>query len=113
VGQGISPRKHPFFSWFHSEGPLVHLLLPALPTSQDPGNISTTEFYDGLFEHIDITPTQYELAVQHYKAVASHLSEDSLCDDVYPQGSFALGTVIRPFRRGGDADYDLDIVCHS
>lgn len=29
------------------------------------------------------------------------------------QGSFAFGTVIRPFRRGKDADYDLDIVCQS
>jgi len=29
----------------------------------------------------------------------------------YPQGSFRLGTVTRPFRQGKDVSYDLDVVC--
>jgi len=75
--------------------------------------LTSKEFFEGLFEQLDITPSQFKEAEQHYKAVADHLSEDSLCDDVYVQGSFALGTVIRPFRKGKDADYDLDVVCQS
>ena len=30
---------------------------------------------------------------------------------IYPQGSFRLGTVVRPIRGGVDADYDIDLVC--
>ena len=75
--------------------------------------LTSRDFYESLFQRLDITPSQYKAAEEHYNAVGKHLSKDSLCDDVYVQGSFALGTVIRPFRRGKDADYDLDIVCQS
>ena len=30
---------------------------------------------------------------------------------IYPQGSFRLGTVVRPIRGGVEADYDIDLVC--
>src|SRR5690606_36343670 len=29
----------------------------------------------------------------------------------YPQGSFRLGTVVRPLRGGVEAEYDIDLVC--
>ncbi len=30
---------------------------------------------------------------------------------IYPQGSFRLGTVVRPLKEGRDSDYDIDLVC--
>ena len=66
-----------------------------------------------LYKQIDITPTQYELAKSHYEAVAKCLTDDCVATDVYTQGSFAFGTVIRPYKEGRDADFDIDLVAQS
>ncbi len=63
-------------------------------------------------ETLDVPPSAYEQAEERYQAVGDWLCEgDSPVHDkepdVYPQGSFALGTVVRPLF--GD-DYDLDAV---
>ena len=31
--------------------------------------------------------------------------------EIYPQGSFALGTVTRPYSKDNNASYDLDFIC--
>lgn len=64
-----------------------------------------------IIKKIDITETMVENAKSKYKAVAKELSETGLEVDIYPQGSFALGTVVRPFTEGKDVDYDLDFIC--
>ena len=67
-----------------------------------------------LAKSLDISETQYEAAVKHYEAVGDCLSKDdspiaTYDPQVYPQGSFRLGTMIKPFN---DADqYDIDLVC--
>ena len=66
-----------------------------------------------LYKQIDITPTQYELAKSHYEAVAKCLTDGCVATDVYTQGSFAFGTVIRPYKEGRDADFDIDLVAQS
>jgi hypothetical protein len=66
-----------------------------------------------LYKQIDITPTQYELAKSHYEAVAKCLTDGGVASDVYTQGSFAFGTVIRPYKEGRDADFDIDLVSQS
>ena len=66
-----------------------------------------------LYKQIDITPTQYELAKSHYEAVAKCLTDGDVAADVYTQGSFAFGTVIRPYKEGRDADFDIDLVSQS
>lgn len=64
-----------------------------------------------IIKKIDITDTMAENAEQKYKAVAKELCEKGLEVNIYPQGSFALGTVVRPFTEGKDVDYDLDFIC--
>ena len=64
-------------------------------------------------EALDLTPTQYEDAVQKYQAVGAWLNKpDSLlavADPlVYPQGSIAIGTATKPVGRD---EFDLDLVC--
>ena len=64
-----------------------------------------------LINNLDITPTMHLNATQKYKRLAKYLIDNGIDAEIYPQGSFALGTVVRPITRGDDAKYDLDFVC--
>ena len=73
-------------------------------------------FLEKVAEDIDIAPSKYQQAVDRYKAVGHWLEEGEYPDcadtpDIYPQGSFRLGTVVRPIRGGKEVDYDIDLVC--
>ncbi len=66
-----------------------------------------------LVDQLDVPPSKYEEAKSRYDAVGQWLdASDSPLNpykpEIYPQGSFALGTVIRPL---GEEDYDVDAVC--
>lgn len=59
-------------------------------------------------EELDISPQQYELAVRRYGDLGQWLVALGIGDsDVYPQGSFRLGTVLQPI---GGGDFDIDLV---
>lgn len=65
-------------------------------------------------DSLDISETEYNAAVQSYKAVGGYLSnEDSALapyePTILPQGSFLIGTVIKPISK--KCDLDLDLVC--
>jgi hypothetical protein len=68
---------------------------------------------DQLCQQIEVTETQYLTATSRYEAVGSwlaganspHLSQAQ----IYPQGSIALGTTIKPIGRN---EFDVDLVCH-
>ena len=64
-----------------------------------------------LVSQLDITPTMYNNAVEKYTAIAGFLAECGITADMYPQGSFAFGTVVRPNTKDPDASYDLDFIC--
>lgn len=66
-----------------------------------------------LIEDLDVPPSKYKDAKNHYDAVGSWLNDEgsplaAYSPTIYPQGSFALGTAIKPI---GDDDYDVDAVC--
>lgn len=66
-------------------------------------------------ETLDIPDSKYEEAVAKYQAVGKWLdANDSRLHiyrpTIYPQGSFRLGTMIRPINDGDE--YDIDLVCH-
>ena len=59
-------------------------------------------------EVLDISPEQYGLAVHRYEDLGRWLVSEGIGDpDVYPQGSFRLGTVLRPT---ASSDFDIDLV---
>jgi len=66
-----------------------------------------------LARQLDIPEALHQQAVSHYTAVSDWLHAcpvlGPLKPRVFGQGSFALGTTIRPFK--GD-EYDLDFICH-
>ena len=72
------------------------------------------QFLTFLAESLDISDTRYEEAESRYKAVGQWLGREEsplavYGPQIYPQGSFRLGTVIRPI---DDRDeYDIDLVC--
>ena len=64
-------------------------------------------------QSLDISDTLFEDAERKYRAVGSWLSEgDSqlakFTPEIYPQGSFLLGTVIKPL--SDEDEYDIDLV---
>ena len=79
------------------------------------------EGIDEIFEYVsrtlDISDKLFSRAEAEYKALGDWISEQTSADDtnnnyeveIYPQGSFALGTVIKPI--SDEDDYDLDILC--
>ena len=75
-----------------------------------------SEFLNRIAQDIDIPPSKYQQAVERYESVGKWLEQGNYqyCHDtpsIYTQGSFRLGTVVRPIRAGAEADYDIDLVC--
>lgn len=67
-----------------------------------------------LLEAIQVPESRYEAANRAYKSLCEWLARpdstlQSARPDTYLQGSFRLGTAIRPLT--GDDDYDVDVVC--
>lgn len=60
---------------------------------------------------LDISPTLYKNAVEKYQALGNFLNDNGLEAEIYPQGSFAFGTVVRPSVKDLSASYDLDFIC--
>lgn len=63
---------------------------------------------------LDIPDDLHEKAVVKYTEVGEWLAADDselqkYSPEIYPQGSFRLGTAIRPFH--GNGEYDIDLVC--
>ncbi|ALP53643.1 hypothetical protein Tel_11145 [Candidatus Tenderia electrophaga] len=74
-----------------------------------------SRFLQKVAEDIDISPGKYQDAVERYQAVGRWLEDGNYpgCSgelSIYPQGSFRLGTVVRPIRGGVEASYDIDLV---
>lgn len=62
-------------------------------------------------KQLDISPTMFKNAKSRYEALAAFLNEHGIEATIYPQGSFALGTVIRSVKKMDSSSYDLDCIC--
>lgn len=73
------------------------------------------ELLQAASDELDIPATLYEQATLKYEEVGAWLAEDEqgigrYAPEIYPQGSFRLGTAVRPI--DPSCDYDIDLVCH-
>ena len=74
----------------------------------------STPLLEAIAEALDISESYYEHAVKCYKALSGWLQRDESAvarynPEIYPQGSFLLGTVTKPL---SDTEaYDVDLVC--
>ena len=67
----------------------------------------TSRVLDATVKELDISPQQFALAEHRYTELGQWLVAQGVDErEVYPQGSFRLGTVLRP-TAGGDFDIDL------
>ena len=69
------------------------------------------KLYLNIAKELDISKTQFEKAERSYLAIGEWIGKQELDYNVriFPQGSFNLGTVVRPL---SDKDeYDIDLVC--
>lgn len=72
------------------------------------------EYLEALVEELEIPPSRYKAAEARYKSLGDWLHREASTvrdydPDVYVQGSFKLGTAIRP--QSKDEEYDVDCVC--
>ena len=72
------------------------------------------KFVESLVKSLDISENNYKNAVKGYESFGKWLNRrESLVANfgakIYPQGSFALGTAIKPINDRDD--YDIDLVC--
>lgn len=74
----------------------------------------STSLLTAIAKALNISEKHYKLAVKRYKSIHAWLKRDESSvarynPQIYPQGSFGLGTVIKPL---SDAEvYDIDLVC--
>lgn len=72
------------------------------------------DLLENLGETLDISETQYNAAIASYQAVGKWLSDEKsslalYMPEILPQGSFMLGTMIKPINENDDMD--IDLVC--
>lgn len=69
------------------------------------------ELYEKIAASIDISEELFNKAETEYKKLGKWIDDETPNYDIniYPQGSFALGTVVKPIY--DTDDYDLDLVC--
>lgn len=81
--------------------------------SETLNRLQLNQILRDLADTLDVPPSKYREAKDHYKAVGDWLGgEDSelaaFSPEIYVQGSFSLGTAVRPL---SEDEYDVDAVC--
>ena len=88
------------------------MMVATLETPPKTIPVELKNLIKGGLKTLDLTPAQHEKATKEYEKIAEHIkSKKWFCrkysPDVYPQGSMALGTCVRPI---GKEEFDLDMV---
>lgn len=73
-----------------------------------------SEILEELARLLDVTDTEFKIITSSYEAVGKFLAEgpsplQAYNPSIHPQGSFLLGTVVRPI--SDEDDLDIDLVC--
>lgn len=82
----------------------------------DARRLIVNDLLVGIAEELDISPTKYKEAVERYEAIGRWLEKGEYPETcglphIYPQGSFRLGTVVRPLKGGQECEFDIDLAC--
>lgn len=72
-----------------------------------------TRIYQALANSLNVSDTTTQEIVSSYEAVGNYLGnlEEDLDIKIFPQGSMALGTMIKPLSSDKNGEYDVDLVC--
>lgn len=66
---------------------------------------------EDLIHKLDLTPAMYQNAKEKYDSLKEFLKGKDENIIFYPQGSFMLGTTVRPYKEQIERNYDLDSIC--
>src|SRR5215471_11021934 len=73
---------------------------------------SFDEMMEAICEKLQLSPSEYRLAEERYSGIGGYLDQhDRLAlfrPEIYPQGSVALGTTVKP---KASQEHDVDLVC--
>jgi len=74
-----------------------------------------SKIFVNIADSLDIPESKYKEAVSRYEAIGNWLDADDselhvYKPTIYAQGSFRLGTVVKPI--SDNDEYDIDLVCH-
>ena len=74
----------------------------------------TAQLLGRVADSLDITPTQFERAKLAYETISDVVTSSADprlgAAKVFPQGSFAIGTVVRPLN-DAESEFDVDLAC--
>lgn len=59
---------------------------------------------------LDIAPIMYERAKSVIDGLTNYLKFSNNNIEIYKQGSFKLGTIVKPYQKDKDGDFDIDLV---
>lgn len=76
---------------------------------------TTDELLADISIQIQLPPSKYDEAIDRYHTVAKYLEREGsplkdMVEEIYPQGSIAIGATIRSARSSDDDMYDVDII---
>ena len=73
--------------------------------------IEKETLYERIADAVNISEEMFNYADTEYKKISKWIEHNTPGYDIviYPQGSFALGTAVKPFDR--EDEYDVDLVC--
>ncbi|MBT1105711.1 hypothetical protein [Streptomyces sp. Tu10] len=81
---------------------------PAREADTDSLEQMLSMLLDGAVETLDISPDLYDTAVRRYRDVGTYLGLNESPDyEIYSQGSFLLGTVVRPQTPTGEYETSI------
>ena len=73
-------------------------------------SIVRKELMDKIAQALDITPDMFNKAMSVANGLANYIENQGYTVEVYKQGSFKLGTIIKPYKKDRNSDYDMDLV---
>jgi predicted nucleotidyltransferase len=73
-------------------------------------NSKKKELIELIAHRLDITPDMYNRSQSVVQGLTNYLKSIDSRIEIYKQGSFKLGTIIRPCKKDRDGDFDIDLV---
>ena len=74
----------------------------------------TAQLLGRVADSLDITPTQFQRAKLAYETISDAVTSSTdprlTAAKIFPQGSFAIGTVVRPLS-DAESEFDVDLAC--
>ena len=68
------------------------------------------ELIERIAHSLDITPDMYNHSQSVVRGLTNYITNIDPSIEVYKQGSFKLGTIIRPYKKDKYGDFDIDLV---